>query len=86
MKHIKRWNSEKYKGKTGVYRFSPIKTWGLIIMITFFVGLNIVHSQYKVIAELYYYSMQSPEETDRFIEDNQVLFDNQFFSHLAEVR
>ncbi len=86
MKEIKRGHREIQNGKADVTGFWPKRIMGQIIMVIFFVSLNVGHAQYKLIAELYYLSMQSPKETDQLIEDNQELFDTRFFSHLAEVR
>lgn len=44
------------------------------------------NSEYSLVSELYFLSMQTPEKADQIIQRNQDLFDSQFFGCLANVR
>jgi len=63
-----------------------------VIKLSFFLimplcfDLNILHAQNKTVSELYYFSMVSPNNTDQFINNNQLKSNAQFFKCLLSVR
>ena len=62
------------------------RAFSLILVVVLFVDCKQENAQYMALSNLYYFSMQSSDKTDQFIEDNQELFNAQFFSHLEQLR